>query len=264
MSATKIRMPSNSTSRRLRRPASVRMPAPGFTLVELLVVIAILGLLISILLPSLGGARKLARRTLCLTQVRELYNAHTAYLMQQNLFPALNNEEEDGAWQYNYLIYDGEDFDHNFGPLLKERYIPEIEQLYCPVQTDPFHILSTPSNPWPDKEAFDTRAGYARRYLLSGLSYSKLTPGMAVLADVMHLPKVIRSAHVTGLNAAYGDGHANWVRDPGIFTDNELDTPFDPMDNLPIVKKIWDAIEGRKVIEDEDEDDDEDPDDGDP
>ncbi len=107
MFATKIRIPWNSKSRLLRRATSVSMPAPGFTLVEMLVVIAILGLLISILLPSLGGARKLARRTQCLTQVREIYNAHAAYLMQQNLFPALNNEEEDGAWQYNYLIYDG-------------------------------------------------------------------------------------------------------------------------------------------------------------
>lgn len=262
MPATKIPMPSNLTSRLMRRPTPASMPAPGFTLVELLVVIAILGLLISILLPSLGGARKLARRTLCLTHVRELYNAHTTYLMQDNLFPALNNEEEDGAWQYNYLVFDGEDYNHNFGPLLRGQYIPELEQLYCPVQTDPFHSQGTPGNPWPARKGFDTRAGYARRYLLSGLSYSRLKPGMAVLADVMHLPKVIRSAHVIGLNAAYGDGHANWVPDPGIFTDNELDTPFDPMDNLPIVKKIWDAIEGRKVTDDEDED--EDADDGDP
>ncbi len=55
----------------------------AFTLIELLVVVAVIALLIAILLPALAGARASARRTLCLSNQRQLGLALQLYVNDQ-------------------------------------------------------------------------------------------------------------------------------------------------------------------------------------
>lgn len=64
----------------LSKPASMTLArSRGFTLIELLVAIAIIALLISILLPTLRGARESGRQTLCLSNLRQMTLAWTLY-----------------------------------------------------------------------------------------------------------------------------------------------------------------------------------------
>lgn len=59
--------------------SNARKAHTGFTLVELLVVIGIIGLLISMLLPALSGARNTANRTKCLANLNQIGVAMLTY-----------------------------------------------------------------------------------------------------------------------------------------------------------------------------------------
>jgi prepilin-type N-terminal cleavage/methylation domain-containing protein len=74
-------------------PGVVTGPAPtarrAFTLVELLVVIGIIAVLISILLPAFSRAREQARRTQCLSNLRQIGHALQMYTNEnQGFLPA--------------------------------------------------------------------------------------------------------------------------------------------------------------------------------
>ena len=51
----------------------------GFTLIELLVVIAIIAVLMGILMPVLGRAREVAKRSVCSNQMRQMGIALSTY-----------------------------------------------------------------------------------------------------------------------------------------------------------------------------------------
>ena len=67
----------------------------GFTIIELLVVIATIALLISMLLPGLGGARKTARAVKCSSGVRQL---NTALDMYANTYDGLYPVRQPPRW----------------------------------------------------------------------------------------------------------------------------------------------------------------------
>ena len=85
--------------RRVRRD---RGGGGGFTLIELLVVIAILGVLMTLLVPSVRAGLQAARRARCGSNLRQMQTAYLAYLADHDhrLFPYRENTPEGVLWYW--------------------------------------------------------------------------------------------------------------------------------------------------------------------
>ncbi len=78
----------------------------GFTLIELLVVISIIGLLIAILLPALGAARKAAQTVACASNVRQVTIALAAYQVdEKGFFPPHDSSAIPTHWTFRVRPY---------------------------------------------------------------------------------------------------------------------------------------------------------------
>ena len=88
--------------------------APGFagffTLIELLVVIAIIAILAAMLLPTLGNARRTAKCAACVSNLKQIGVATSAYESDFRTFPAITYNpwfNRDNYWQGQLAAYMG-------------------------------------------------------------------------------------------------------------------------------------------------------------
>ncbi|MCJ7776892.1 MAG: type II secretion system GspH family protein [Sedimentisphaerales bacterium] len=134
----------------------------GFTLVELLVVISVIALLMGILMPALGKARNVAKRTVCQSNLRQIGVAFRAYLDDNRDIMPL-------ACAFPWDITNKNDPDYKppitkfLWPLLKE---PKV--FICPADTVEKYYLRV-----------DNGTSYEYRGMLGGRAISTFAQGGA-------------------------------------------------------------------------------------
>jgi len=96
--------PSTRRSIEIRRPAFDAASRPAFTILELLVVIAIIGSLMGIVFPAVSAAREAARRTQCVSQLRQIGIALHGYHESHGGLPAGCQWEWTRQSAYGWLV----------------------------------------------------------------------------------------------------------------------------------------------------------------
>ena len=201
----------------------------AFTLIELLVVIAIIALLLAILLPSLNSARDQAKAVRCRSNLKQIGLAFTLYTDDnEGKFP-----RNGGIWIVKFLPYIGGQGD-------KDEDYRQMGVYNCPMYPNKEQTLDYVINSWKDgvEEYIGSApvSDFRRRAEKIFLADNEDGPGRPIIRadqplndsgrsvfDVWvpsHLPssassgqwRVAHARHRDGCNAAFMDGHSDWVQ----------------------------------------------------
>ncbi len=224
-----------------------RYQSRGFTLIELLVVIAIIAILASILFPVFARARENARRTSCMSNLKQLGLATMQYAQDyDDGFPnltLLSAETPPGGYWDGSAVANIE----WYWPQILFPYHKSHQVFFCPsapkgptTYRDQPHIrnygannvimkvIGTPSLKMADLIApastylamdasqWAVQNSYAR---IPGGKYSWV-PGVGNVTgmpyasnmEVSYIPDFMNGRHFDGMNIAFGDGHVKWVK----------------------------------------------------
>lgn len=145
----------------------------GFTLIELLVVISVISVLMAILLPALGRAREVAKRTVCSHNLKQIGIAIFAYSADTDVLPWYGGPKVDKDDAHPYAVYrcnhsgndqayyqsdtpcwcgsKGKPIPMKLACLYARGYLGDGKIFYCPSNRDPLYQYKSYTKPDPSK-----------------------------------------------------------------------------------------------------------------
>jgi prepilin-type N-terminal cleavage/methylation domain-containing protein len=193
------------------RPAS---RPRGVTLIELLVVIAVMSLLIAILLPSFVQAREAARRTVCISHLKQVGTGVFSYAVDHDDW-APRVMERMGTTAPRTLLSRSGGF-VNLGLLIEGRQLADPRVFYCPSQTRFWYNSNAQLLP---AATVTGSYAYAVHLPAGGSTHLGKLRHLALTSDdfVARLGAergIGDDSHEDGYNVLYTDGSVSWYEDP--------------------------------------------------
>lgn len=199
-----------------------------FTLIELLVVVAIIGILVSLLLPSLLKSREMAKRAVCLSNLSQSHKANLAYASgNNNQIPPGNAVLDtaqgiDSVYRFVTNMAFGAALPYHTG------YITTPDYFYCPSWEHPYMRKNTLSNDgnyggYTDEGYTKPKMHYMTSYNYRGV-FDGVPRSPSAIQDDSDVPYMGdhwandwgQYVHtLDGYNILYVDGHAKFNHDKG-------------------------------------------------
>jgi prepilin-type N-terminal cleavage/methylation domain-containing protein/prepilin-type processing-associated H-X9-DG protein len=217
--------------RGLQHGPSPRTPSTPFTLIELLVVIAIIAILASMLLPALSNARETARRSVCLSNLRQTGQTIQMYVDDcEDYFPTIFNPGAPGPadtsdYRWYTIIY--RYANTATGTWMNTRdYVYKNDSMYtCPthkMRTAPYPSTTNPSQtiamnyfvgayPFVHARVVQRMRQVvlpASMHIFSDGKFDPAGPWFGASVKYNTMPDIV---HGKGDNILYVDGHAGWL-----------------------------------------------------